>query len=251
MKGIAAVAAAVSVAGLAACGAGAPSRGMENEDVEAAIASVRTALRPDRIVGAELHGSRLNVQLRHARGAGDATVSLWYGKLFVQEMTTRLAGAGGEEVSSASYTGVSDVDVGGGPDRRLRPGRVSPVLPARTCLRIGRAWARSAPAKVSRIEQIDLFGGACAYVIEPADVEGFVADAGWLVSGLRSFPGGPNAHASLITVVDGEGAPAFVLWWMPGLGGTIGQGAGWIRPGLRSSAILGRLEPIPPSSPTR
>lgn len=240
-----AVLALLGSSALAGCGAASPPKPARGDDVVAVIASVREELRTDRIVGAELRGSRLKVTLRRAAGPGDATISLWYAKLLAQAVTNRLAARGGPKVSSAVYVGASKTDLNGGPDRRLHAGSPASALAPGTCRRVARAWSEGAAARLTRVEQIDVLGGTCTYVLEPTDVAGFVADAGGVVSGLRA-PGNPNARPSLITVVDDDGSLAFVLSWIPGLGGSIGQGSGWARPGLKSSAIVGQIEQIPP-----
>jgi len=232
---------AAAAAGLTACGGSSASKGGGDGDVASAIASVRDALGTDRIVDAEVSGSRLTVSLRRADGPGDATVSLWYGKLLARAVVDRL---GGDRISSAVYEGASEINVNGGADRRFRAAAPPDALPAGICARVAHDWAESAAATVSQVEQIGVLGGACLFVVRPQDVEGFVADAGGLVSGLRSLPGGPNARPTLIEVVDGKGAPKFVLYWIPDFGGGIGQGGAWVQPGLRSSAILGQPAPI-------
>src|SRR5215208_1418828 len=93
---------------LAGCGAASPPKPAHGGHVVAVIASVREELRTDRIVGADLRGSRLKVTLRHAAGPGEATISLWYGKLLAQAVANRLAARGVPKVSSAVYVGASE-----------------------------------------------------------------------------------------------------------------------------------------------
>jgi len=229
---------------LAGCGAASPPKPARGGHVVAVIASVREELRTDRIVGADLRGSRLKVTLRHAAGPGEATISLWYGKLLAQAVANRLAARGVPKVSSAVYVGASETYLNGGPDRRLHAGSPASALAPGTCRRVARAWSEGAAARVTRVEQIDVLGGTCTYVLEPTDVAVFVADAGDLVSGLRA-PRNPNASKPDHRL-DDDRSLAFVLSWIPGLGGSIGQGSGWARLGLKSSAIVGQIEQIPP-----
>ena len=225
------VAAVLCLATLVGCGS--QTRTPSADDPAAVIASVRDSLQTDRIEGADLNGSRLTLRLRPV-AAGEAAISLWYAKLLAQEVSNRL----GRPIAEVDYIGTG---ANGGPDRRLHPSKPAP-LPAGACRSVADGFAG---AEVTGVEQIDVLGGACAFVLRPQDAKGFVADAGGEVAPLRDLPGGPNARPTLIEVVDSDGTLRFVLTWIPSFGGSIGQGSAWVQPGWPSSAILPRMEQIP------
>ena len=204
-----------------------------DDSVARAIADARASLATPRIVSARHVASRLRVRLAAAAGDGEATISLWYGKLLAQSVVNRAGG----RISSAAYTPSAN----GGPDRRLRAVPQPRALDAGACRRAADSFTL---AQVTSVQQIDVLGGACLYVLRPADARGFVADAGAAVAPLRDLPGGPNAHATLVDVIDDSGSK-FVLWWIPDFGGTIGQGAAWVQPGWESSALVGQMVRTP------
>jgi hypothetical protein len=228
-KGMRHVAVGAAAMAVVAAGCGSQAIHPRADDPAAVIASVRDSLRTDRVEGAELRGARLSVRLRKVSSTGQSTVSLWYGKLLAQEVVNELE----TPVTEAEYVGT---DANGGLDRRLRHSAPAHPLPADAC----RAAAESyATAPVRKVDQINVLGGACAFVVRPQDAKSFVYDAGGLVAGLRDLPGGPNARPTLIEVVDAGGSLRFVLTWIPAFGGAIGQGSAWVQPGWESSAIVG------------
>lgn len=203
----------------------------------AVIQSVREALRTDRIRGATLNGSRLTVRLRPESASGEAAISLWYGKLLVQEVVNRLK----RPVTEAVYTGTS---ANGGADRRFAHSTPPAPLPAGACLKAAMRF----PGPPVAVRRLGVLGGGCIFIVEPKDAAGFVSDAGTAVAALRDLPGGPNARPTLIEVIErGGGTLRFVLSWIPAFGGSIGQGSAWVQPGWQSSAIIGvpHIETIP------
>lgn len=91
--------------------------------------------------------------------------------------------------------------------------------------------------KVVSIQYVDLFGGIAEVVVQPSDVESFVASAGLNVPILLDRLA-QDQRPYLLTVVDANQVPQFVLGYTPGVGGD-GQGLAWVTPGLKTDAIWG------------
>ena len=194
--------AGLAVLALVASGCGA-SRAptMADGGPAAVIQSVREALRTDRIRGATLNGSRLTVRLRPESASGEAAISLWYGKLLVQEVVNRLK----RPVTEAVYTGTS---ANGGADRRFAHSTPPAPLPAGACrkaaMRFPGSARRSETARRPR-RWLHLHRRA--------------QGRRWIRLGRRHGrgraarpPRGPNARPTLIEVIErGGGTLRFVL----------------------------------------
>lgn len=99
------------------------------------------------------------------------------------------------------------------------------------------AGAKSLGVDVIDIDYVNLFGGIAEVVVEPDDVKGFVSKAGSNVPILLDRLA-QDQRPYLVTVVDAEQTPQFVIGYAPGVGGD-GQGLAWVTPGLPTDAILG------------
>lgn len=97
--------------------------------------------------------------------------------------------------------------------------------------------AKSVGVVVVSIEYVDLFGGIAEVVVQPKDVETFISGAGSdlpiLLDRLAT-----RQRPYLVTVVDADQVPRFVIGYTPGLGGD-GQGVAWVTPGMETDAIWG------------
>jgi len=97
--------------------------------------------------------------------------------------------------------------------------------------------AKSVGVDVVSIEYVNLFGGIAEVVVQPQDVKTFISGAGGdlpilldrLATGQRPY---------LVTVVDADQVPRFVIGYTPGLGGD-GLGLAWVTPGMETDAIWG------------
>ena|SRR5438876_4840650 len=235
------VATAVGIAasiGVGLTSAGGASTLQSNGDIGKVVASIRSSLGTTRIVDAAANGSELKVILRRGNPA-DAAVSRWYGKVLAEAVATRLAAESGGGISSAAYDDGSGVDANGGADV-LQTAPAATPLAAGACERAAHSQAAAADVTISRVRTIDVLGGACEFVVRPSgDKATFVAAASTRLGTLLSTIPSVQAHPYLVDVVDANGTTLLVLGWVPGLGGDIGQGTGWVRPGTPSSALLG------------
>jgi hypothetical protein len=170
---------------------------------------------------------------------GDVAISRWYGKVLARAVADQLAAEGGSGIASASYNDGSGVDSNGGADVVRATPPVTP-LAARTCERIARSRPVAASLSISTARTLGILGGTCVFVVKTSgDPTAFVSDAAARLGALVSAIPTAEAHPYVVQVVDPNGELQLVLGWVPGLGGDIGQGLGWVRPGTRSSAILG------------
>lgn len=104
-----------------------------------------------------------------------------------------------------------------------------------------RPSAKLVGANVVTLEYVDLFGGTAEIVVQPGEVDAFVADAGSRLTTLLDRLA-DNQHPYLVTVVDAAHEPQLVIGYVPGIGGD-GQGLAWVKPGLETNAIFGMLTP--------
>jgi hypothetical protein len=102
---------------------------------------------------------------------------------------------------------------------------------------------------VTGTHYVGLFGGGAEVVVRPDDVQGFVAHASSKLGKIL----GPIAEGNrpyLVTVVDAAGRPQLIIGHMPGMGSALGEGLGWVAPGMQTDAIIGQpvsLNSVQPS----
>ena len=178
----------------------------------AVIASVRRALHTDRIYGVRLHGSRLVVKVEGQPDAGEGAVSHWYLRVLATEVGDRL-GRPLRLQYRANLLGGPPLmrrNVVEGPVPLWRPRE--PLAPG-ACRKAADSFSA---APIAKVEQLDVLGGACVFEVHPgAAYDAIVADDGAALAPLRDLPGGPNAHFTVIEVVDPHGAVTFVTWTPP------------------------------------
>jgi hypothetical protein len=227
------VAALVTGVLLASSGGASPLKGSQKADVGGLAAAAARALGTDAVVSARADGSTLAVRLKQSGQPAQASVARWYGKVVARAVAAQLGGT----ISSASYDDGSAVDLNGGADA-IRPLPAASPLAAGTCEQIARSQA--AAAGVTAVGRTaDVLGGACILVVRPVrDVSTFLADASARIGTLVAAIPNAQAHPYLVEAMSGANVQ-LVLGWIPGIGGSAGQGIGWLPQGTTSSAVLG------------
>jgi hypothetical protein len=204
--------------------------------VAKAVAQVKGLLPDSGIITAQVGGPVIHVELT-SKGGGRGTAALWNGELLAASVNTTLKADGQDTVAEAIFTDQYGNDLSGAStpiDAGTSPSPLSP----NACEESARANAPQG-ATVALAHTLPLAGGACVFVVRADNVVKFVRDAGQLTGPLLAKIPNARTHPYLFEVVDSKNEPQLVVGWVPGLGGGIGQGLGWVKPGLHSSAIIG------------
>lgn len=180
------------------------------------------------------------VEARASAAGADSARSLWYGTIagaaIAQSAGSNSVSRRVVDANGAVLTEENDAVATGGPDA-FRPLDRS----AADIVRAVRARAESLGARLLSAHYVRLFGGTAELVVQPDDPAAFVASGGANLAALLGDLG-DNQRPYLVTVVDRDGEPLFVLGYTPAVGGSIGQGIGWQAPQTVSDAIWGATD---------
>ncbi|HEY6837002.1 MAG TPA: hypothetical protein VI142_11220 [Gaiellaceae bacterium] len=114
-----------------------------------------------------------------------------------------------------------------------------PPLSQSDVVRGVRAGAAALGASVVKIHFLPVLGGSAEVVVEPGDPVSFAERPGAKMTTLLGRLD-DNTHAYLVTVVDSNSQPLFVLGWVPEAGRrSLGEGIAWHAPGVHSDAVWG------------
>lgn len=230
-------AAGTSVSLVETVGAG-PARSKRQVDFESIVQADEAALGVNYIKGVALVGTNLDLTL-DTLPTSEATVARWFGKVLAANVAQQLKADGDVPVTTATYHDQAGTDFNGGPDS-LSSSQAPNDLAPDACATAAASQADAAGAAVKEARTIMIGSGACYLVLQPTvDVATFAESASSRLGEMLSAITNVSAHAYLAKVVDQAGTTRLVVGWTPAIGGEIGQGLGWVQPGLSSSAVLG------------
>jgi hypothetical protein len=194
---------------------------------------ILNAIDSSRVTGLETKGSTAVVTGEASTSQGDVARTDWY-ETFAGAAYAQTNSLGNVEriVQDASGSTLEDET---DPATRSKHDPFEPLsLSADDIRSSAEQAAQRLGATVTEVHYIALYGGTAEIVVQPDDPTAFVASActNELLGGL-----GQDSQPYLLTVVDSSGDPQLVLGFVPGLGGSNGQGMAWVAPGLKSCAV--------------
>jgi hypothetical protein len=174
---------------------------------------------------------------RATPSSGDATRTLWYATLaaaaYAQDHGLSRVERIVQDTSGTTLESETDAATAG----RVDPFS-PPTLSSTDIQTTAEQGGRTLGASVVDVHYIPLYGGTAEIVVRPDNLSTFLASAG---SNGPVFLGtlATDFRPYLLTIVNAGGAPQLILGWVPGVGGSEGQGLGWVAPGVETDAIWG------------
>ncbi len=227
-----------------------PTTAQPSGDPAAAVARILVAIDSPRITSMDIVGTTIKITGRASTDYGDVARTLWY---------ESVAGAALAQLNNADRVDMLVLDASGNEldsvtDEPSDSGaQIDPLADiTMSPSDVAAVTAKLDPAlglTVTGAHYVGLFGGGAEVVVQPDDVEGFVAHASTKLGKLLGPLTGDN-RPYLVTVVDATGAPQLILGHMPGMGGTLGEGMGWVAPGMQTDAIIGQPVTIGSTQPS-